>query len=116
MVFCKSNASKKMRSSILNFKEMLKDGIVAIFLGLSISLTAQNTFQKKVDEFKVELPRLSPIPTSIKGSGNAALSLNGQWQFIGGTQAKSAAIDVPGEWEMHGFSVNEAETPYTPVS
>ncbi|ETZ22074.1 glycoside hydrolase family 2 TIM barrel-domain containing protein [Pedobacter sp. V48] len=53
------------------------------------------------------ISRLSPIPMAINGVNEVALSLNGQWNFKQGS--KSAAIQVPGEWEMQGFTVNAGE-------
>ncbi|QKJ31847.1 beta-galactosidase [Mucilaginibacter mali] len=55
------------------------------------------------------IPRLSPRPSSVAGVAQAQLSLNGKWGFrlMGG---KPSTINVPGEWAMQGFTVNEGET------
>lgn len=62
----------------------------------------------QIDGF--EIARLSPKPFSVAGVQQAQQSLNGEWNFqISGHTAKHT-IQVPGEWEMQGFTVNEGET------
>jgi len=63
---------------------------------------------KQINGF--EIPRLSPKPTSVAGVQQALISLNGKWNFqVEGTNTKHT-INVPGEWVMQGFTVNEGET------
>ncbi|SDS53309.1 Beta galactosidase small chain [Mucilaginibacter mallensis] len=64
--------------------------------------------QNRVDGFKV--PRVSPLPFAVKGVQQAQLSLNGKWDFQVLGHAAKHSINVPGEWEMQGFTVNEGET------
>jgi len=62
----------------------------------------------------ISAPRLSPLPVSVSGATQVAVSLDGQWKFT--TEApddmtgpidtsKWSAITVPGEWVMQGFNV-----------
>lgn len=54
-----------------------------------------------------DLPRLSPVPESVKGVNTTVFSLNGTWKFNPDCNNKSswADIEVPGEWVMQGFTV-----------
>lgn len=57
-----------------------------------------------------EIPRLSPKPATVANTQQAQISLNGKWNFqIAGSKTQHT-INVPGEWEMQGFTVNEGET------
>ena len=56
------------------------------------------------------IPRLSPLPATVTGVEQSHILLNGKWDFqVLGHTAKRV-INVPGEWEMQGFAVNEGET------
>lgn len=57
-----------------------------------------------------EIPVLTPRPQSVRGIANPQISLNGTWKFQLKNQPAVAAIQVPGEWEMQGFTVTEGET------
>ncbi|MCC6290437.1 MAG: beta-galactosidase, partial [Chitinophagaceae bacterium] len=55
------------------------------------------------------IPQLSPKPTAVASVQQAQISLDGEWSFrITGREAQHK-IQVPGEWEMQGFKVNEGE-------
>ena len=56
----------------------------------------------------IEIARLSPVPITVQGLSEVALSLNGEWKFKQGT--KNTAIQVPGEWAMQGYNVAAGET------
>lgn len=64
---------------------MRKQTIIILFTLLSLTANAQ-------------MQRLSPRPDDV-------VSLNGKWNFQDKYQ-----INVPGEWVMQGFTVNEGET------
>ncbi|HEX5153018.1 MAG TPA: glycoside hydrolase family 2 TIM barrel-domain containing protein [Parafilimonas sp.] len=61
-----------------------------------------------IDGFAI--PRLSPKPFTVTGVQTPQLSLNGEWNFQISTGKNQSTIQVPGEWEMQGFTVNEGET------
>lgn len=76
---------------------------------LSICFNIATAQEHKVDDFTV--PTLTPFPVSVSGVRNPVISLNGRWDFgIKGDAGKTQKIQVPGEWEMQGFTVNEGET------
>ncbi len=62
----------------------------------------------------------TPTPSQVAGVANPVISLNGLWNINikspGGTSnhsnllPESRTIQVPGEWEMQGYKVNEGET------
>ena len=62
----------------------------------------------QIDGF--EIPRLSPRPSAVANVQQPQISLNGKWDFQISGQAAQHAINVPGEWEMQGFTVNEGKT------
>lgn len=91
-------------------KEIFKNSIPVLLLCCFTSLVAQDTLQKAINDFHVEIPRLSPVPIKITNVQQPQFSLNGKWDFrVTGHNAKHT-INVPGEWEMQGFKVNEGET------
>ncbi len=57
----------------------------------------------------LEMPRISPRPASVTGVAECQLSLNGIWNFQTPSVQKTS-IEVPGEWTMQGFTVEEGET------
>lgn len=57
-----------------------------------------------------EIPRISPLPASTNGTQQVQILLNGKWDFQVLGHAAKHNINVPGEWEMQGFTVNEGET------
>jgi hypothetical protein len=64
--------------------------------------------QIQIDGFTV--PCLSPRPFAVTGVQQAQVLLDDEWNFQINTQSTQHAIQVPGEWEMQGFTVNEGET------
>lgn len=70
-------------------------------------LLLQATAQQTAD---TSLPALSPRPAMVAGISKPVLSLNGTWQFSTDWQPAIHPVQVPGEWEMQGFSVAEGET------
>lgn len=75
-----------------------------LFLGFLRSGSAQSLPSVSPDI------RLSPEPSQVAGTKVAILSLNGQWDFRLLAEQNTRQIQVPGEWEMQGFSVGEGET------
>lgn len=57
-----------------------------------------------------DIPRLSPRPTMVDGVNQPLISLNGEWDFQIAGKGDIDKINVPGEWVMQGFIVNEGET------
>lgn len=53
--------------------------------------------------------RLSPLPAKTAGKAIATLPLNGEWEIRIGENAPRP-IQVPGEWEMQGFTIAPGET------
>jgi beta-galactosidase len=81
-----------------------------ILLILFVFFSCYQSFSQTNQINGFEIPRLSPKPTSVEGVQQSQISLNGKWDFqIEGYDAKHT-INVPGEWEMQGFTVNEGET------
>ncbi|TZF85842.1 beta-galactosidase (plasmid) [Pedobacter sp. BS3] len=87
----------------------LKISFFILSISLSLYADARNSIVN-AEAFKANIPRLSPLPQEVAGTKNAQLTLNGKWQFTVGAGNKTAAIEVPGEWEMQGFTVHEGET------
>lgn len=85
---------------------MLKKLPVSIILLFTIAIRAMG--QQQIAGF--EIPRLSPRPSAVAGIAQPALSLNGKWAFrLMGAKTQNS-INVPGEWVMQCFTVNEGET------
>src|SRR5665647_1033563 len=91
-------------------KGLFKNSIPVLLLCCFTSLVAQDTLQKAINDFHVELSRLSPVPLKIANVQQPQISLNGKWDFRVAGQDTKHTINVPGEWEMQGFTVNEGET------
>src|ERR1700754_3617994 len=53
---------------------------------------------------------LTPIPHWVAGIENPVMSLNGVWRFKVNYDGQENTILVPGEWEMQGYNVSEADT------
>ena len=53
---------------------------------------------------------ITPVPAKVNGLQNPVLSLNGLWRFKVNRFGEEKNILVPGEWEMQGFTVAEADT------
>lgn len=70
---------------------------------------SQNDTTKETKNFPYQIPRLSPIPSTVEGAKSCSLSLNGEWDFAIQERIKGK-IQVPGEWEMQGYFVKEGET------
>jgi beta-galactosidase len=71
------------------------------------------SFSGRTQEQKLygyEIPRLSPLPSVVTGVIEPQISLNGTWNFRIVGHMPYHSIQVPGEWEMQGFTVNEGET------
>lgn len=85
---------------------MLKKLPISIFILLCVVIQ-QAAGQQQIAGF--DSPRLSPRPATVAGIGQAQLSLNGKWDFRL-MDGKPSIINVPGEWAMQGFMVNEGET------
>lgn len=64
--------------------------------------------QSSINDFNI--PRLSPLPAAVTNVEQPRISLNGKWNFQVLGQAAKHPINVPGEWEMQGFTVNDGET------
>lgn len=64
---------------------------------------------KSIQNF--EVPVLTPFPAAVAGVSSPLVSLNGSWDFdIREQTQKAKKIQVPGEWEMQGYSVKEGQT------
>ncbi|MDN5287960.1 MAG: beta-galactosidase [Mucilaginibacter sp.] len=89
---------------------MIKNISISKFCILLLSLvwTGYSFGQSRINGF--DIPRISPIPATVSAVQQAQISLNGKWDFqVLGSNTKHN-INVPGEWEMQGFTVNEGET------
>jgi len=84
------------------------------FVIASLLLISGITHAQKIDSIRhlirakgYDLPRLSPVPESIKELKKAVLSLNGTWNFSSDSRKTDSPqyIEVPGEWVMQGFTV-----------
>lgn len=75
---------------------------VAILAGLSLFCSRALA---QADSFY-----LTPIPHWVAGIENPVLSLNGVWRFKVNYDGQENTILVPGEWEMQGYTVSEADT------
>lgn len=87
----------------------MKKIIVAIILNLFVSFNSVNAQAKKILGFDV--PVITPFASTISGVTSPTISLNGSWDFsIKEQPLKGKSIQVPGEWEMQGYTVNEGQT------
>ncbi|PTT01309.1 beta-galactosidase [Pedobacter sp. HMWF019] len=64
--------------------------------------------QGKINGF--DIPRISPIPATVLNTQRTHISLHGKWDFQVSGSKDRHSINVPGEWEMQGFTVKEGET------
>jgi beta-galactosidase len=79
-----------------------------LFLVLCFLWTLNSFGQNAINNFNIQ--RVSPLPETVTSVVHSRISLNGKWGFqVLGHVAKHS-INVPGEWEMQGFIVNEGET------
>jgi hypothetical protein len=87
----------------------IKQLIIIILIILPETSLAQkmDSVRQVVKAMGYALPRLSPIPESVKESKETVLSLNGQWEFSPAIDQNKPYqnIQVPGEWVMQGFTV-----------
>lgn len=66
--------------------------------------------QMAVAQTGTSLPVFTPKPSMVAGIAQPVQSLNGEWDFgVEGRPGRSK-INVPGEWVMQGYTVNEGET------
>jgi len=75
--------------------------------------------QTKVPFIEVFMPRLTPKPHWVKGTEKTQIDLNGVWHFNPKAPPNTpepginlngwAQIEVPGEWMMQGFTVEEGK-------
>ncbi|WP_090392948.1 glycoside hydrolase family 2 TIM barrel-domain containing protein [Niabella drilacis] len=56
------------------------------------------------------MPVLTPQPALVAGIAQPVQSLNGKWDFGVEGRPQRSGINVPGEWVMQGYTVNEGET------
>jgi beta-galactosidase len=68
---------------------------------------AQASRQDSIDAFQLVLPRLSPIPQRVEGTGDAKLDLDGTWRVAINGESQPGNIVVPGELEMQGYTMKE---------
>ena len=95
----------------VNLVMKMRLSVVCCLLMVSGVLSAQNSdsLRQVIKAMHFDLPILSPIPQKVEGVKKAVVSLNGTWKFNTGSGDGAAAgkIEVPGEWEMQGFKVQE---------
>ena len=82
--------------------------IKSLFLVFCLFFSLNSLGQSSINNFNI--PRLSPLPTAVTNVEQSRISLNGKWDFQVLDQAAKHSINVPGEWEMQGFTINEGET------
>ena len=75
-----------------------------------LSLQRQASRELPVPAVSFPVPVLPPIPDSVAGAATPSVPLDGTWDFDDGSGAPPAPIEVPGEWEMQGFSVKAGAT------
>ena len=92
---------------------MVISAVIIAVLGVSPILPAVTDAEPVYD-----LPRLTPRPVSVAGIDERQVSLNGTWRFNPSPPEEFwkgdapvgngwAEIEVPGEWVMQGFAVEE---------
>ncbi|KIA94416.1 beta-galactosidase [Flavobacterium sp. KMS] len=87
----------------------MKKSIVVAFLSCFVFISQANAQTKSILNFDV--PVLTPFASAVDGVSVANVSLNGNWGFdIKEQPQKTKGIQVPGEWEMQGYSVSEGQT------
>ncbi len=87
----------------------MKKIIVLTILSWLSSFNQLNAQGKNILGFDV--PVITPFASTIIGVANPKISLNGSWGFdIKEQSQKGKSIQVPGEWEMQGYTVNEGQT------
>jgi beta-galactosidase len=79
-----------------------------LFLVFYLFFSLNSFGQSSINDFNI--PRLSPIPATVSGVEQPHILLNGKWDFQVLGHAAKHSINVPGEWEMQGFTINEGET------
>ncbi len=82
--------------------------IKRFFLVFCLFFSLNSFGQSAINDFNI--PRLSPLPAAVTGVEQSRISLNGKWDFQVLGHAAKRSINVPSEWEMQGFTVNEGET------
>ena len=87
----------------------MKKIIVVTILSWFISFNQVDAQAKNILGFDV--PVITPFASTINGVDSPKISLNGSWDFnIKEQPLKGKSIQVPGEWEMQGYTVNEGQT------
>jgi beta-galactosidase len=79
-----------------------------LLLVLCLFFSLNSFGQSSISDFN--MPRLSPLPAAVTGVEQPRILLNGKGGFQVLGHATKHSINVPGEWEMQGFNVNEGET------
>jgi beta-galactosidase len=83
--------------------------IVVIILSWFVSFNQVNAQAKNILGYDV--PVITPFASAVTGIASPRISLNGSWDFsIKEQPLKEKSIQVPGEWEMQGYTVNEGQT------
>ncbi len=78
---------------------------------LLTTITGAQTLTKTQQFAAVNITQLSPRPVAVANTATPLVSLNGEWQFSTDAPfSKKNKIDVPGEWVMQGYNVQEGET------
>jgi len=87
-------------------KNVMLVGVLFLIAGI-VSAQKMDSVRQVIKSMGYDLPRLSPIPETIKETNSSIVSLNGTWNFYTDSKQKKAPanIEVPGEWVMQGFSV-----------
>lgn len=87
----------------------MKKIIIITIFSWFIPFCQANAQAKNILGFDV--PVITPFASTISGVASPKISLNGSWGFdIKEQSQKGKNIQVPGEWEMQGYTVNEGQT------
>ena len=103
------NSQKKLSASI-------RTSLLSI---IALASLAAKTAEVTANQNLFEPPRLTPAPTSVAGTDQPKLSLNGTWQFNPSppdgfwktptpNDSGFSDIEVPAQWAMQGFEVEKA--------
>ena len=85
---------------------------------VTLASLAAKTTEVTANQSLFEPPRLTPAPTSVAGTDQPKLSLNGTWQFNPSppdgfwktptpNDSGLSDIEVPAQWTMQGFAVEK---------
>lgn len=91
--------------------------ILSVFffiLQIAEFVSAQNhdSLRQVIRAMNFDIPVLSPVPSTVSGSKEVSISLNGTWKFSPerSDQNRAGDIEVPGEWEMQGYHVEKGKS------